>query len=652
MKTFKIAKKTNEPVKTAPISFNNGDLRLSGDMLCLTVIRDKANDLNEGGKLRFIKRAYGTDNQVMKVCETEVEIRKIVDEPIFAYSGSTDEKYITRTLRHIYFDYVTIDVLTLTAISKIVSGSNFKYKLYFSDEHHMVRKDNHPGGDFDKYQSGKGEQYKVYCRRSDGKLVRITGVDLCYPEEIVSGRTVNIPETDCTPAQKRFFNYQTMERNAILATSMTSEFIPQPGDEIIFCTNPYYFTLNNDIITLYDNVTLEKYMDYLNVGMKFDQDYDAKRALQEYQVNELFVKKVKASIIPDFIDLEKIKYAPAVIRYVCEDCGYTSDRPFDSYEESGMTIYTCPSCGGHNMLSNKVFLATGLTFNLHFRTRASGNTVYDFEDTWHLSSTTETWNGNGFIGEGDDMHEQNAYRQEQLYTDEDFVNSSNLIGYLGFTDGDINNQKNRVKQSFLRLLFYDGTDPLTQNLLYYSTIFFDSGDLYGKYVKKKAQLMEDDEDYDPFQNPVVWAPTSKTDTVSAVTSQLIVNDEYDMTRSGEGFNLYLFREDAPIENRPKDIYMKVEFNHAGYGRTIPLIFWRKDEETNQPMDLSLERYLQKNLYIKLSIALTDEGYIYAFDDAISAEDEEHDGRRNGIIWENDRIVLNLFEPKITPEILF
>jgi hypothetical protein len=122
-----------------------------------------------------------------------------------------------------------------------------------------------------------------------------------------------------------------------------------------------------------------------------------------------------------------------------------------------------------------------------------------------------------------------------------------------------------------------------------------------------------------------------------------------MTRSGEGFNIYLFREDAPVvfydpedpENTSQDIYMKVEFNHAGYGRTVPLIYWPK--EGGEPMKLTIENYLS-NLYIKIKIALTERGYVYFFPKAT-------ENKYNGIVWENERLVLNLFEPIIEPEIL-
>ena len=43
--------------------------------------------------------------------------------------------------------------------------------------------------------------------------------------------------------------------------------------------------------------------------------------------------------------------------------------------------------------------------------------------------------------------------------------------------------------------------------------------------------------------------------------------------SSEGFYLYIWKDNStPL---PQDLYMKVEFNHAGYGRTIPFMmpYW-------------------------------------------------------------------------------
>jgi hypothetical protein len=218
---------------------------------------------------------------------------------------------------------------------------------------------------------------------------------------------------------------------------------------------------------------------------------------------------------------------------------------------------------------------------------------------------------------------------------------------LGFTDDDIYNQKMKVKQSFLRLSFYDSPNPLEQNLLFYSTIFMDSGELFGKFIKRKAWLRETEASYNEEDEPVVWSFEKMTDEVPAVTSQFNVNDEYDMTKSGEGFNLYLFKQDAPIENEEKPIYMKVEFNHAGYGRTVPFILWRT--KNNVPVELTTSNYFE-SLYIPLNITLTDKGYVYTVGGKTSDDDPGitvlPGYNPTAVEWLNDRLVFNLFEPKL------
>lgn len=575
MKTIKITKKTNEVVSAVPIPFISGGT--SGNDVYIVIEKAFGNELNIGGELTFEKTASGNSGEMLRVCEETVEIKDIVAEGNYLY---------------VYIDYIYINPLILTSFSEITSPELFKYKMFFNVSHNMLLCDIEDLAD-----------YTIYVRRGES-VIEFRGLALCYPGELIRGKDIIPTDTDCCDEPTTRFNYETMEKNSILANTSGlvsgTEFIPEPGDQVLFATNPFYHTLNNGRIVFFncdgESISILRDSNFMNLGLTFEQDYDAKRMFQEYQVNELFVKKVKDSIIPDFIDLEKVKYAPAFI-------------------ETSTTA---------------TYLATGLTFNLHFRTRVQGVNKYTFEDVWHLNDETETWNGNGL---------NETVKFSDLYENPDFVNSSNLIGFLGFTDDDIYNQKNRVKQTFIRLSFYDSIDPLTQNLLYYSTIFLDSGDLFGKYVKRKAWLEEEDTRYDHLEDPVVWSPTATTDPCSAVTCQLIVNDEYDMTRSGEGFNLYLFRQDAPLENDVQTIYMKVEFNHAGIGRTVPLIYWPK--EGNKPKKLTIENYLEA-LYIPIEITLGKKGYVYSFPDAVT-------NRNNGIVWENERLVFNLFEPMIDAE---
>ena len=114
----------------------------------------------------------------------------------------------------------------------------------------------------------------------------------------------------------------------------------------------------------------------------------------------------------------------------------------------------------------------------------SGNVYYD---TWHVdpdNRETIWWNdynytGNTFIPDDfKDFDDENGYK-------------SDLIGYLNFTDADVYYRKKKISQSFLRLSFYNSKDPVEQKLLYYSTIFLDSGELYGKYIKQLSNLKDE-----------------------------------------------------------------------------------------------------------------------------------------------------------------
>ena len=106
-------------------------------------------------------------------------------------------------------------------------------------------------------------------------------------------------------------------------------------------------------------------------------------------------------------------------------------------------------------------------------------------------------------------------------------------------------------------------------------------------------------------------------------------DEFYTQKSSEGFNIYFFPDEViATENVGKTIYMKVEFNHAGYGRTIPMFACGNVQE------MSLNKYLNK-LYIKLKLKYVDGKFIYCVDE------------QNSCIIEKDATIeFNLFEPII------
>lgn len=339
-----------------------------------------------------------------------------------------------------------------------------------------------------------------------------------------------------------------------------------------------------------------------------------------------YVEHLEQSLVPDFIDMERVKYSPMV---------YNSG--------TGLSI------------------ATGLTFNFHFRKRTeieddkrhentpitSGN-VYC--DGWYInpnSADTVWWNGMNYSLSAFSANEFNKFIRDN-------GEISDLLGYLNFTDNDVYYQKKKVSQSFIRLSFYDSWKPIEQKLLYYSTVFLDGSELYGKHIKQLLYI-EDNKIVTEEMNQNAVVVFFSGNTSARVDSKIIVTNEYDRTKSSEGFNLYLFADDA-VENAEKTIYMKVEFNHAGNGKTTPMIMWPRGyvDKNGTPIEgdtyddalqnnsgspvfkkgeyvpLTIDNFIE-NLYIPIKIKYFNGKYVYYIENAKNT---------------GTNISLILFEPKL------
>lgn len=223
-----------------------------------------------------------------------------------------------------------------------------------------------------------------------------------------------------------------------------------------------------------------------------------------------------------------------------------------------------------------------ITFDLYFRQR-----------------DLEGWNT-------DDIREWN----------EDFTNKSpidittggDVYSAAGFTAEDVRFQKSKLKQSFIRILFYDSKNPLTQKLLCYSTVFIDSNKMFKAFIKGER-----------------------------VGISLSVRDRIYRYASSEGFYAYFFPDAQQLEKAGETIYMKIEFNHAGYGKTIPMMVPPVKEKVPAGFfvddQLDVEKYWN-NLYIPIVLS-----------------------RQNGVnqyIFPQDRVILSggqeirlvLVEPRI------
>ena len=367
------------------------------------------------------------------------------------------------------------------------------------------------------------------------------------------------------------------------------------GTVISFNQNDFYFTDNNgSCIPWTDDrfspngmpqteIGVFKRTNYWNVPIGFVQNTDYIHLYQEERNNTLFVEKIKKSVIPPVINMERVKYAP-IIR-----------------DEKEISI------------------VCGITFNLHFRER---------DDNWNIVK-----NRNWCTCNPTAIKDKNFEKSDSLY-------------HLGFNDSDAQYQKMKLKKSFIRLSFYSSNDPLSQSLLYYSTIFLDSGYLFGQFNKKRTELIGEGKIWSPNEAPkYVLSAASENNSDIRIDSQITIHNEFDATKSSEGFNLYLFADDCEIVDDDKDfrtIYMKVEFNHAGYGKTIPFIVWPNKVGDD---DLTIDKYFE-SVYIPLRIQHINDKYYYYFD----VDDKSHP------LWpyvqcdkDAKSIIFNLFEPKLKKE---
>ena len=330
---------------------------------------------------------------------------------------------------------------------------------------------------------------------------------------------------------------------------------------------------------------------------------------QEDIVTNEFYETERRNAINPIVDMERDVYVPVIYKDN-GDCGY----PTDLKEVSE------------------------IVFNLHFRTRdmeswkineeslnqiTSGFTNWFITDypyyyRWEANGVEFAQEEGGEEEEEDDKNIKYEYAHDELYDEEKFnyFESSDLLYFLKFTNDDVFYQKSKLSRSFLRLSFYDTPNPMTQQLLFYSTIFIDEGSLFKKYLSntkvKNGNYFVDVSKFGSTTSGETIVQFDKKDTTGktsnsiSVTTELIsgqcennadeelncqyiedkdredlrlscrltTTNRYATDTSSDGFYVYLFR-DYSLQFVPRSIYMKAEFNHAGLGKTIQFMYPRK-----------------------------------------------------------------------------
>lgn len=242
-----------------------------------------------------------------------------------------------------------------------------------------------------------------------------------------------------------------------------------------------------------------------------------------------------------------------------------------------------------------------IRFNLHFRTRNFENwKIYEDDREFKDVPTPSYQKSNWFVTDLDYYKNDcgvGAIDKNEIA--KKLHNASDLLGFMNFTTDEIKNQATKIGKSFLRLSFYSTNDPKTQVLLATSTIFLDENMAYKKYInsKRNSDLIYADvkvlqesiySSFTQYITAVTSISQVSANTVSdssevyfdkyfndesRLSSRLIVNDKYNTDTSSEGYYIYMFK-DYSMKMREATIYMKVDFNHAGIGKTMAFMLPR------------------------------------------------------------------------------
>ena len=344
----------------------------------------------------------------------------------------------------------------------------------------------------------------------------------------------------------------------IFGTSNPTETIDGDSDTIIVRRSQVKWDpLKQDPPTVKAN----KYKVRLNIPIALKSKTDLNK---EGNLKEYFIEQEEEKAINSPIEMEKYAYTPVVVT---------------SVNNGNPTFEDC----------------TKINFNLHFRVHNGNDWTVNDSDSWnfdkydhHNDPTANKYYSyaqNLVTGDGGKSEWQRSCQ-------------SDLLTYAGFITNDVKYQKNKLKKSFIRLSFYDSNDPGQQSLLAYSTIFVDCNKLYSKFISKMNFNCYYNSDGDIVKGIKVdrevntlIPPDSLTAVLSTgslkpedieeyrLSTQISVKNRFTSNNSSEGFYLYTW-ELNDIPTMPTDVYMKVEFNHAGYGRNIPMMAPYRDNPNN------------------------------------------------------------------------
>ena len=612
--------KRNDLTKEILFDFGNENTRVEGDSLFLK-IKETTIPVEVGSKITFNKMlSYSTDG-IEEIMQKSFSVLSVKDGVIEIDNPFVNRLWCIDAMEYSMYDK-KMDDSAMGEFNYLPEDYTTDYNYFvleFENGHYINVMDKFnlrfrktspwaENGfvycDIDKDLPQEGDEYTVYVVKYEDNDIEIKNIHKIWDVNdkkytTVSEEQVNelLKDIEKNDFETHFYKRYGMEidNHKLQIIIPTDDYYDWVYDltsskiDVIYDINGkiyddriFFKECDNEVI-LSENVTSTITSNFLKFNVQLSESHGT-NLFQETVLKSEYVDDVIGFAIPEINDYEKTIIKPYI------------QRGSDKYER-----------------------ATRLIFNLHFRDRMNGEVV---SDNW-TTDDSKFWNGD---------YENN-------------IDKSDLLWYLGFDKDDVYYQKMKLQKSFLRLSFYDSDDPMNQNLLFYSTIFIDTGDLFGKYNKLKTSAIDGElNGYDSEKDVM----TADVNGFPRLSSQFIVTDKFNNDKSSEGFYIYLFNKTLP-KKVAETIYMKVEFNHAKYGKTIPFLYFT--DTSNNPSSKIKKGYLKtpnggkkidmksyfKDLYIEMRVQYDENtrSYMYYLPYNNSSD--------------NSDIIFNLFEPRINGE---
>jgi hypothetical protein len=465
-----------------------------------------------------------------------------------------------------------------------------------------------------------GEKYIIYEIETEEDVYTYAAIDLpkkytfiinskignstyvCEPDVNQTEFTDEFNKTICNEICNEIVNnqpfYSLYVKNKIFGEKEIEKDLPFIKRQKPVSSDDYY-DLFNDLVIYIKN-------GYIHIPISLKMDV-ANNTLQDDIVTHDFYEAEKKKAINPIVDMEKDVYVPKFIYGYYKDGKIGDINQIYRYSGSDKREYR-----GSSTIFKKIYQ---INLNFHFRTRTLESwKVNDGDYLVDTSGDCDNWFVTDFHPYSDIINDPNLRKA----SGDTLQRASDLMGLLYFTNDDVFYQRSKIAKSFARLSVYDNIDPQTQSLLSMSCAFMDEQAMYKKYIdnsrkyelvfgstsdpreeyfkiRKYYKITVDSEflEYLDLSKPEVkyddYDEHAENANVGAeehrMSSRIIIDNKYKTKSSSEGFYLYVFREYQ--ENlRPKPMYMKIEFNHAGIGKTIPFLIpmhWekKKDEKTNE-----------------------------------------------------------------------